>query len=275
VETGVPFLLTIEFDGGPELLRKATRVQLVARKYGFRPLWLMGVGAYRHPAVLEHAARWQLDGEAEVGVLLDAARVPPLVDLGHRETAPTLVDYPDKVMDEKLAWATAALTQALPKAPVSIRSVPAATDERYYAALVRHGYKVDLTVVPHVRVGSRDFRAYSEKLYLTPQGVFEVPWTVRRRERGLWHILLGVPPIRSLRLGRGHFTVARRLALESLKAAPDHLDLRISAEDWHHGETLVAQLERLLPAVQTAVVPVTGEELLVRYKNEQLRKGLL
>lgn len=275
METGVPFLLTIEFDGGPELLQKATRVQLVARKYGFRPLWLMGVGAYRHPAVLEHAARWQTDGEAEVGVLLDAARVPPLVDLGHRETAPTLVDYPDKVMDEKLAWVTDALKQALPKAPLSIRSVPAATDERYYAALARHGYKIDLSVVPHLRVGSRDYRSYSEKLYLTPQGVFEIPWTVRRRERGMWRILAGVPSIRSFRLNRGNFSAARRMASENMGAATDHLDLRIAVEDWRHGETLVSRLERLLPLVQTAVVPVTGEELLVRYKNEQLRKGLL
>jgi hypothetical protein len=275
VETGVPFLLTIEFDGGPGLLQTATRVQLVARKYGFRPLWLMGAGAYHHPAVLEHAARWQRDGEAEVGALLEAAKVPPLVDLGHRETPPTLVDYPDKIMDEKLEWVTAALSQALPKRPVSIRSVPAATDERYYAALVRHGYKIDLTVVPHVRVGSRDFRSYSEKLYLTPQGVFEVPRTVRPRERGLWSILMGVPPIRSLRLGGRNFSVARRLAVESLATPPDHLDLRIGTDGWSHGEALVRQLERLLPLVQTAVVPVTAEELLVRYKNEQLRKGLL
>jgi len=275
VENGVPFLLTIEFDGGQELLKAAIRVQLVARKYGFRPLWLLGAGAFKYAAVLEHAARWQKDGEAEIGVLLDSARVPPLVDLGHPETVSTLVDFPDSVMDEKLAWVTDNLTQGLTRRPVSIRTVPAAVDERYYAALLKHGYKVDLTVVPHVRVGSRDFRAYSEKLYQTPQGILEIPHTVRRRERGLWQLLLGVPPIRSLRLSRGNFSDVKRLAAEGFSGTPDHLDLRIAPEDWHRGERLVEELERLLPIVQTGAEPVTAEELLIRYKNEQLRKGPL
>jgi len=275
MENGVPFLLTIEFDGGPELLKTAVRVQLVARKFGFRPLWLLGAGALRHPAVLEHAGRWQQDGDAEVGALLDAAQVPPLVDLGPRDKTPTLIDFPDSVMDEKLDWLTHGLSQALPKRPVSIRSIPAAADDRYFAALVRHGYKIDLTVVPHIRVGKRDFTAYSEKVYLTPQGIFEIPRTVRRRERGLWQFLFAVPAIRSLRLKRGNFGLARRLATEGLKAGPDHLDLRIAAADWPRGNALVHDLERLLPLVQTGVFPVTAEEFLVRYRTEQLRKGLL
>ncbi len=86
---------------------------------------------------------------------------------------------------------------------------------------------------------------------------------------------MGVPPIRSFRLGGRNFDVARRLAAESLAAPPDHLDLRIGADSWARGEMLVGQLERILPLVQTSVISVTGEELLVRYKNEQLRRGLL
>ena len=273
MEAGLPFLLTIEFDGGSELLPAAARVELVARKYGFRPTWLMGAGAYQHPVVLEQAARWQQDG-AEIGVLLDAGRVLPLVDLGREGDRP-LTEYPDSVIDEKLSGVTSILTQALPRRPVSIRSIPAAVDDRYYAALVKHGYKVDLTVIPHVRIGAQDFTAYSEKAYMTPQGVFEIPRTVRRRERGLWRTLLGVPPIRSLRLSSGNFSVVRRVAAEGLRGAPDHLDLRIAAEDWHRGEPLVRELERLLPVVQTGAAPVTAEEFLIRYKNEQLRKGPL
>jgi hypothetical protein len=273
METGLPFLLTIEFDGGPELIKPAARVQLAARKYGFRPLWLLGSESYRHSSVLESAARWQQDG-AEVGVLLHAGRVPPLVELGRPEGELTLIDYPDSVIDEKLSWVTESLGQALPRRPISIRSVPAAVDDRYYAALVKHGFKIDLTVIPHVR-GARDFTAYSEKVYLTPQGVFEIPRTVRRRERGLWQVLLGVPSIRSLRLSRGNFSIARRLAFEGLRGSTNHLDLRIAAEDWRRGEVVVNELERLLPLVQTGVVPVTAEEFLIRYKNEQLRKGPL
>ncbi len=275
METGVPFLLTIEFDGGPEFLKVAIRAQFVARKYGFHPVWLLGAGAFRHATVMEHAARWQKDGEAEIGVLLEPSRVPPVVDLGHPQTASSLVDYPDSVMDEKLTWVTDNLTQALARRPTAIRSVPAAVDERYYSALARHGYRVDLTVVPHVRVGSRDFRSYSEKLYVTPQGVLEVPQTVRRRERGLWQLALGVPPIRSLRLSRRNFADAKRLAQQALRSVPDHLDLRIAAGDWLRGEAIVRDLERFLPLVQTGTVPLSPEELYLRHKNEQLRKGPL
>lgn len=285
---GVPFLITIEFDGGRELLHQAARLQIVARKYGFKPIWLVGTEALRHPAALEPLARWQRDGEAEVGTLLDAERVPPLVDLGALTEGrkAVLTDFPEAIMDEKMTWITTAIEQGLGRKPVTLRAVNPSVDDRYYAQMAKHGYKIDLTVVPHAKVGPSDFTGYSEKAYLTPQGIFEVPRTVRRRKYGpfiedllLLPGVLGMmtrhlfPTLRCFRLRKGNRAQLRTLIAEAQKGGPGHLDLRIAREDWSRGERLVRDLEWVLAAVQT-VQGLGPEEFLQRFRNEQLRKGL-
>jgi hypothetical protein len=286
----VPFLLTVEFDGGTELLRPAARVQIAARKLGFKPTWLVGAEALRHPSALEPLARWQRDGEAEVGALIEAAAVPPLVDLGALAEGrrPFLTDFPESVMDEKLAWYSATLGQLVGRPPTAIRCSRPSVDDRYYTLLAKNGFRVDLTVVPHAKVDTSDFTAYPEKAYLTPQGVFEVPRTVRRRKYGPFVedllVLPGLagqaarwafPTLRCFRLRRGNGSVVKTLVREGAKALPSHFDLRISSRDWARGDSLVRELERVLAAVQTFATGLSAEEYLQRFKNEQLRKDLL
>ena len=290
MEGGVPFLLTIEFNGGVELLRLAARLQIVAKKYGFKPVWLVGPEALRHPTALEPLARWQRDGEAEVGGWLDAVMVPPLVDLGDlaEGRVPFLTDFPESVMDEKLAWFTTALEQAVGHRPVTIRSARPSVDDRYYALLAKHGYKIDLTVVPHAKIDTSDFTGYSEKPYLTPQGVFEVPRTARSRKHSpLVEDLLKLPglaghltrtffpTLRCFRLRKGNRKVVRQMLAEAYKTYPEHLDLRISVRDWARGDALLRDLERVLALAQTKATGLTAEEFLQRYRNQQLRKGLV
>lgn len=287
---GIPFLLTVEFNGGPELLRPAARLQLTARKYGFKPVWLVGVEALKHPEVLEPLVRWQRDGEAEAGGLLDPAAVPPVVDLGPLTEGrrPFLTDFPESVMEEKVTWFAANLEAALGRRAVTVRSARASVDDRYYTLLAKHGFKVDLTVVPHAKIDTSDFTGYSEKPYLTPQGIFEVPRTVRRHKYGPFiEDLLVLPSVagraarlffpilRCFRLRQGNTAVVRYLVREAVKTPPEHLDLRIGVRDWSRGERLLRDLERTLASVQTEVHPLTAEEFYLLFKNEQLRKGLV
>jgi len=289
MDDSVPFLLTIEYNAGAESLRTAARLQIVARKFGFKPVWLVGVRALNDPAVVEPLARWQRSGEAEIGGLLEAAAVPPLVDLGALpgDRAPALTDYPESVLEEKVTCFADALASAFDRRAVTLRCVQPAVDDRYYAALVKNGFKVDLTVAPHTKSPVGDFTGYSEKPYLTPQGVLEVPQTIRRRRYGpLVEDLLVLPglagraarvlfpDLRVFRLSRKNRPVVRALALEGLKAGAALLDLRIGLGDWKRGEALVRDLERILATVQTRAAGLSAEEFLLRYKNELLRKGL-
>lgn len=286
----IPFLLTLEFNGGPPGLRLAARAQITARKYGFKPTWLAGPEALLHPMALEPLARWQREGEAEVGSWLDAGTVPPLVDLGPPGSTrrPFLTDFPESVMDEKLSWFTSTLAQATGRNPVSIRVARPAVDDRYYGLLVKHGYRVDLTVVPHAKLETSDFTGYSEKPYLTPQGILEVPRTVRRRKFGpfvedllLLPGLPGVwarhlfPTLRCLRLRKGNRSVVRKIVQLSLRTPPEVLDLRVSATDWARGDALIRDLDRVLAGLRGRVTPLTAEEYHLRFKNQQLRKGLV
>ena len=289
MESDIPFLLTVEFDGGPELKRTAARLQITARKYGFKPVWLVGVNALAHAADLEPMARWQAEGEAEIGAWLLASDVPPLVELGPSEgLRPALTDFPESVIEEKLVGFTDTLERATGRRPVTIRTSRPSVDDRYYALLAKHGYKIDLTVVPHAKFGTTDFTGYSEKAYLTPQGILEIPRTVRRRRYGPFVedllVLPGwpgmaarhfFPTLRCFRLRRGNRPVLRSLIREAVKTPPEYFDLRIAARDWKQGDALVRDLQHVLAAVQTSVVGLTAEEFLQRFKNQQLRKGLL
>jgi len=287
MEAGVPFLLTIEFNGGTELLRLAARLQIVARKYGIKPTWLVGPEALRHPGSLEPLARWQREGEAEVGGWLDAEALPPSVVL-ENHGRPFLTDYPGSVMEEKLTWFTQNLEKTFDHKPVTIRAARPAVDDRYYALLAKLGYRVDLTVVPHSQFDTSDFSGYSEKPYLTPQGILEVPRTVRKRRYGPFVEdlltlpgLIGrlskalFPTLRCLRLRRGNRSVVKKMVLEALKTPPEHLDLRVSAKDWARGDALVRDLDKTLFSLRGKALGLSAEELYQRFKNEQLRKGLL
>lgn len=287
MEAGVPFLLTIEFNGGTELLRLAARLQIAARKHGIKPTWLVGPEALRHPASLEPLARWQREGEAEVGGWLDAETVPPLVVL-EKPGRPFLTDYPGSVMEEKLTWFTQNLEKTFDHKPVTIRAARPAVDDRYYALLAKLGYRVDLTVVPHSKIDTSDFTGYSEKPYLTPQGILEVPRTVRKRRYGpfvedlltLPGLVGGLaktlfPTLRCLRLRQGNRAVVKKMVLEAIKTPPEHLDLRVAVKDWTRGDSLVRDLDRTLLSLRGKATGLSAEEFYQRFKNEQLRKGLL
>lgn len=290
MEAGIPFLLTVELNGGSELLRPASRFQITARKYGFKPVWLVGVETLKHPAALEPLARWQREGEAEVGGLLDPGAVPPLVDLGPLTEGrkPFFTDFPESVMDEKLTWFSASLATAMGRKAVTVRTSRPSVDDRYYSLLAKHGFKIDLTVIPHGKFDTSDFTGYSEKPYMTPQGIFEIPRTVRRRKYGPFIedllVLPGLPgqvarglfpTLRCFRLRKGNAGQVRFLVKEGLRSAPEHLDLRVAARDWARGDALLRDLERVLASVQTAARGVTAEEFLQLFKNDQLRKGLV
>ena len=290
MDQGMPFLLTLEYPGGSELLKVATKVQAAARKLGFKTTWLLGAAALAHPEDLVLFAEWQQQGGAEIGLLVDAQTVPPLVDLGSvvEGRRPFLTDFPDSVMDEKVAWLTQTLERATGKRPTSIRAVPPSVDDRYYSLLTKWGFKADLTVVPHARFGPSDFTGYSEKAYFTPQGILEIPRSVRKRKHGplvedlcklpgplgrLFQFFF--PSLRCLRLRQGNRRQVKWLLRDSIRQLPDHLDLRIALSDWGQGERLVRNLERALAMVRGKVVSVRPEEYQQRLKTEQLRKGLV
>ena len=290
MKTGVPLLLTVELEGGSKLRGPVARLQILSQKYGYKPTWLIGFDALAHPDELEPLARWQRDGEAEVGAWLDFARLPPDVDITPwaHHAPPVLTDFPEAILDERLRLFTERLEKLMGRRPSSARVSPASVDDRYYTLLARYGYKIDLTVVPHAKLGSSDFSGYSEKPYLTPQGILEIPRTVRRWRHSAfvedlfklprpWGELSKVlfPPLRCLNLRRGNRASVRNLLRDAEKASPEHLDLRISLRNDGRAELTVRLVERLLLSVQSWTTGMTAKEFLRQMHTSQLRKGLV
>jgi hypothetical protein len=180
------FLITIDTEGDnlwsrPQKAETKNsaflpRFQQLCERYGFKPTWLTNYEMAECP-VYRGFARDVLDrGTAEIGMHLHAWNSPPvkpLVDQG-RDRGAYLVEYPDEVMREKIAFMTEHLLKVFGVRPLSHRAGRWAMDERYARMLIEQGYLVDCSVTPRVSwenspgatvAGGTDYRGFPEKPY--------------------------------------------------------------------------------------------------------------
>jgi hypothetical protein len=156
------FLITIDTEGDnlwdrPRFIttRNAEfleRFQRLCELHGLRPTWLTD-----HEMVLSQVfRRFAVDviarGTAEIGMHLHAWNSPPLEPLTPDDAwvSPYLIDYPPRVMREKIHRLTVTLEDALGVKMISHRAGRWAFDERYAQMLLEEGYRVDCSVTPLV-----------------------------------------------------------------------------------------------------------------------------
>jgi len=153
------FLITIDTEGDnlwsvPERVttrnaRDLPRFQALCERHGLKPTWLTNYEMAECPEFRDLGRDVLRRGTGEVGMHLHAWDSPPVS--GEKETAQRyLIEYPDEVMNEKVAFMTDLLTDRFGRRPVSHRAGRWAFDSRYARVLVEHGYTVDCSVTPHV-----------------------------------------------------------------------------------------------------------------------------
>jgi hypothetical protein len=157
------FIITIDTEGdniwtqrcGVANTRNALflpRFQDLCEKYGLKPSYLVNHEMAMSGAFCEFARDAQARGHAEVGMHLHAWDSPPLVqltDADHRHH-PFLIDFPIKVMREKIARMTGLLEQRFGRPVRSHRAGRWAFNEAYARLLAERGYCVDCSVTPGV-----------------------------------------------------------------------------------------------------------------------------
>jgi hypothetical protein len=156
------FLITIDTEGddlwgAPRTIttrnsRFLARFQALCEEYGQRPTWLTDYEMAICPDFQRFGRDVLARGAGEIGMHLHAWNTPPLEPLTADDyaCAPYLVEYPDRMIREKVRTMTALLEDTFGRKMLSHRAGRWAFDERYAAVLVEEGYQVDCSVTPGV-----------------------------------------------------------------------------------------------------------------------------
>lgn len=207
------FIITIDTEGdnlwaNPRAVdtrnsRYLPRFQALCERYGMKPTYLVNYEMASCPVFVPFAQDVLRRDAGEIGMHLHAWNSPPIEPLTRDDLRfhPYLIEYPEPVMERKIAFMTGLLEDTFATAMVSHRAGRWAFDATYARLLMRHGYLVDCSVTPHVSWRSRtgsptgdggaDYRLCPEQPYFVDgddprrPGVaplLEVPMTVRRRD---------------------------------------------------------------------------------------------
>lgn len=204
------FLVTIDTEGDDLWSRHAEittmntaflpRFQQLCEEFGFRPTWLANYEMAIDPAFVEFGCDVIKRGTGEIGMHLHAWNSPPLESLTADDMRhhPYLIEYPDTVMSDKIAFMTGLLEDRFGVKMISHRAGRWAFDERYARLLVEFGYLADCSVTPGVSwrgnagspegCGGSDYRRFPNAAYYLDgedisrpgsSSLLEVPMTTR------------------------------------------------------------------------------------------------
>jgi hypothetical protein len=204
------FLITIDTEGdnlwaGPREIttqnaRHLPRFQSLCERYGFKPTYLTNYEMAIDGFFAEFGRDVIKRGAAEIGMHLHAWNSPPIVPLTTDDFrhCPYLIEYPEAIMAEKIAFMTDLLEDAFGVKMVSHRAGRWAFNAQYARLLVEHGYRVDCSVTPGFSwrkyigapngAGGTDYRQYPKSHYFVDlddisragnSSLLEVPMTIR------------------------------------------------------------------------------------------------
>jgi len=204
-----PFLITIDTEGDDLWSRPRTvttrnaafleRFQMLCEEHGLRPTWLVDYQMLSSPVFGQFASDVLERDAAEIGTHLHAWDSPPLEPLTEDDSAhqPYLIEYPPRVMREKIHALTGLLEDTFGMKMTSHRAGRWGFDERYAEMLLAEGYLVDCSVTPLTSwqssrgapngSGGPDYRGFPREPYWLDLGdisrpgdspLLEVPATV-------------------------------------------------------------------------------------------------
>lgn len=175
------------------------RFQLLCERFRLKPVYLANHEMASHAAFVEFGRDVAARGAGEIGMHLHAWNSPPLAPLTNDDLyhQPYLIEYPIRLMREKIRVMTGLLEDRFERKMVSHRAGRWAFDEQYAALLLAEGYLVDCSVTPGVDwranpgvpggKGGSDYTSFPDRPYFLSianiasaagGGLLEVPMTV-------------------------------------------------------------------------------------------------
>ena len=201
------FLITIDTEGDnlwskPETITTNNafflyRFQEVCEKFKFKPTYLTNYEMAKSKEFVNLGKSILKKDVAEIGMHLHAWNTPPAYSLTDDDYyhQPYLIEYPQKVMEEKIHYLTNFLEDTFQTKMLSHRAGRWALDERYLEILINLGYKIDCSVTPHISWrqsigepngrGGVDYSSFPNTPYL--------PSTKNMKQVSNEHLLLEIP----------------------------------------------------------------------------------
>ncbi len=199
------FLITIDTEGDNlwqqprDITTKnsafLSRFQSLCEPYGFKPTYLTNYEMAKSEQFVEFGKDVQRRGTGEIGMHLHAWNSPPLIPLTSDDFKyhPFLIDYPESIMRDKIAFMTDLLEDKFETKMISHRAGRWSFNDIYARLLIEQGYCVDCSVTPHVSwkttlgdpngAGGTDFSKYPESAYFIENKLLELPMTIIKHDR--------------------------------------------------------------------------------------------
>jgi hypothetical protein len=157
-----PFIITVDTEGDnlwgkPHRIstRNATfvpRFQALCERFRFKPVYLVNYEMAMSDAFVEFGRDVVSRDAGEIGMHLHAWNSPPMEPLTSDDFfhQPFLIEYPDRIMREKIRTMTRLLEDRFDRKMISHRAGRWAFNGRYAAMLIDEGYLIDCSVTPGV-----------------------------------------------------------------------------------------------------------------------------
>jgi hypothetical protein len=176
------------------------RFQQLCEEFGFKPTWLTNYEMAISPQFNDFGRKLIARGTAEIGMHLHAWNSPPVVPLTSDDFRflPYLVEYPESVAEEKVAYMTTLLQERFETKMVSHRAGRWAFNSHYAKLLVKYGYLADCSVTPNVSwvetMGSPEGKGGTDYSKFPSQPYFMDLADISRSDEAGTSALLEVPP---------------------------------------------------------------------------------
>ena len=166
------------------------RFQECCEKYGFRPVYLTNYEMAMDERWVRYASVKAAEGKCEIGMHLHAWNTPPEYELVNNFGGnPYITEYPEEIIDAKVATMMALLQDKFQCPIVSHRAGRWAVNEAYLKSISRHGIRVDCSVTPETDLSripgcqtmcGNDYRKEPKGCYYIQPDLLEVPMTTRK-----------------------------------------------------------------------------------------------
>lgn len=175
------------------------RFQELCDEFGFKPVYLTNYEMAMDTDFVSMASEALNRGACEIGMHLHAVNNPPIVNnpaVAYPNNFPYLIEYQEKIIEEKIAYITKLLEDKFERKMVTHRAGRWALNKTYENLLIKYGYKIDCSVTPGINWSSAkgisegskgsDYSHSPNKPYYLDddKNLLEIPVTIRHYRKG-------------------------------------------------------------------------------------------
>lgn len=126
------------------------RFQNLCEKYGFKPVYLVTYLMAKDEFFVNYIKPFFKTNRCEIGMHMHAWTTPPEHPIDKCIKKPFIIEYPNDIIEKKVAVLTELLSSTFGQKIESHRSGRWVVDDNYLGILKKYGYKIDCSFTPYI-----------------------------------------------------------------------------------------------------------------------------